>query len=98
VRHRLASLLSVAVCAVLAGAKSLAAIGEWAADAPAEVLTRLGVRADPLTGAVRAPAESTVRKVLAGIDGDALDAAVGAWLAGLSPVPAPPAVEPPTPR
>lgn len=35
VRHRLASLLSVAVCAMLAGAKSLAAIGEWAADAPA---------------------------------------------------------------
>jgi hypothetical protein len=28
VRHRLASLLSVAVCAVLAGARSLAAIGE----------------------------------------------------------------------
>jgi hypothetical protein len=94
----LASLLSVAVCAVLAGAKSLAAIGEWAADAPSDVLARLGVRADPLTGAVRAPDESTVRKVLVNIDGDALDAAVGAWLAGLTPVPAPPAVEPPTPR
>jgi hypothetical protein len=46
VRHRLTSLLSVAVCAVLAGAKSLTAIGEWAADAPAEVLVRLGVRTD----------------------------------------------------
>jgi hypothetical protein len=98
VRHRLASLLSVAVCAVLAGARSLAAIGEWAADAPAEVLTALGVRVDPLTGAVRPPDESTVRRVLVGIDGDVLDAAVGAWLAGLSPVPAPPVAEPPTPR
>ena len=98
VRHRLASLLSVAVCAVLAGAKSLTAIGEWAADAPAEVLARLGVRADPLTAAVHPPDESTVRKVLAGIDGDALDRAVGAWLAALDPAPAPPAVEPPTPR
>lgn len=98
VRHRLASLLSVAVCAVLAGARSLAAIGEWAADAPAEVLTALGVRPDPLTGIVRAPAESTVRRVLLDIDGDALDGAVGAWLAGLSPIPAPPAVEPATPR
>jgi hypothetical protein len=94
----LTCLLSVAVCAVLAGAKSLAAIGEWAADAPAEVLMRLGVRADPLTGHVRAPDESTVRKLLVDIDGDALDAAVGSWLAGLSPMPAPPAVEPPTPR
>jgi predicted transposase YbfD/YdcC len=98
VRHRLTSLLSVAVCAVLAGAKSLTAIGEWAADAPAEVLVRLGVRTDPLTAAVFAPDESTVRKVLAHIDGDALDAAVGAWLAGLAPAPPPAAAEPPTPR
>ncbi|MPZ26514.1 MAG: ISAs1 family transposase [Micromonosporaceae bacterium] len=98
VRHRLASLLSVAVCAVLAGARSLTAIGEWAADAPADVLTALGVRADPLTGIMRAPDESTVRRVLVGIDGDALDGAVGAWLAGLSPMSAPPAIEPPTPR
>ena len=43
-RYRLASVLAVAVCAVLAGAKSLAAIGEWAADAPWDVLVALGVR------------------------------------------------------
>jgi DDE_Tnp_1-associated len=40
--HELPGLLAVAVCAVLAGAKSLAAIGEWAADAPAAVLRTLG--------------------------------------------------------
>ena len=40
--------LGVAVCAVLAGARSLAAIGEWAADAPGPVLAALGVRRDPL--------------------------------------------------
>ena len=60
VRHRLASLLSVAVCAVLAGARSLSAIGEWATDAPAEVLVALGVRTDPLTGALCPPDGSTV--------------------------------------
>ena len=49
-RYRLVSVLAVVVCAVLAGAKSLAAIGEWAADAPSEVLVALGVRPDPLTG------------------------------------------------
>lgn len=32
-RHALATVLAVAVAAVLAGAKSLAAIGEWASDA-----------------------------------------------------------------
>ena len=33
-RHALATVLAVAVAAVLAGARSLVAIGEWAADAP----------------------------------------------------------------
>ena len=79
-RHDLAGVLAVAVCAVLAGAKSLAAIGEWAADAPPDVLLSLGIRPQPLTGVVRAPDEATVRRVLAGIDADALDAAVGGWL------------------
>jgi predicted transposase YbfD/YdcC len=79
-RHALAAVLAVAVCAMLAGSKTLAAIGEWAADAPPEVLVSLGIRPDPLTGVVQAPDEATVRRVLAGIDADALDAAVGAWL------------------
>jgi hypothetical protein len=39
--------LGVAVAAVLAGARSLAAIGEWTADAPAPVLAALGVRRHP---------------------------------------------------
>ncbi|MGV9266912.1 transposase family protein [Kitasatospora sp. NPDC003701] len=33
-RHPLAFVLALAACAVLAGAKSLAVITEWAADAP----------------------------------------------------------------
>lgn len=78
--HELPGLLAVAVCAVLAGAKSFAAIGEWAADAPAAVLRTLGIPADPLTGVVRPPDEATVRRVLAGVSGDALDEAVVAWL------------------
>jgi DDE_Tnp_1-associated len=50
-RHALGAVLAVAVAAVLAGASSLAAIGEWASDAPCQVLAALGVRRDPLTGA-----------------------------------------------
>jgi hypothetical protein len=34
VRHRLAVILALAVCAVLAGARSFTAIAEWAADLP----------------------------------------------------------------
>jgi hypothetical protein len=48
---------------------------------PGLVLAALGVRRHPLTGAFRPPAEATVRRVLARVDPDALDRAVGAWLA-----------------
>jgi predicted transposase YbfD/YdcC len=74
VRHCLVSVLAVAVCAVVAGARSFCAIAEWAADAPADVLAALGI-----TGA--AAHESTIRRVLQALDADALDAMIGAWLA-----------------
>jgi predicted transposase YbfD/YdcC len=92
-RHPLAGVLAIAACAVMAGARSLAAIGEWAADAPAPVLAALGVRRDPLTGAFTPPAEATVRRVLARIDPAALDQVIGRWLADQPPParPEPPA-------
>jgi DDE_Tnp_1-associated len=46
-RHALGAVLAVAVAAVLAGASSLVAIGEWASDAPCQVLAALGVRRHP---------------------------------------------------
>ncbi|WP_280881854.1 transposase family protein [Streptomyces pseudovenezuelae] len=48
VRHALAVVLALTACAVLAGATSLPAVGEWIADAPAHVLHRLGVGSHPL--------------------------------------------------
>jgi hypothetical protein len=81
--------LGVAVCAVLAGARSLAAIGEWAADAPPHILAALGARHDPLTSAWQPPGEATVRRVLARVDPDALDRVIGAWLADQRPPPSP---------
>jgi predicted transposase YbfD/YdcC len=95
-RHALVAVLAVAVCAVLAGARSLVAIGEWASDAPCQVLASLGVRRHALTGAWQPPGEATVRRVLARIDADALDRAIGAWLAAQQPPAASPS--PPSPR
>jgi hypothetical protein len=43
VRHRLAAILSLALCAVLAGARSFTAIAEWAADADQATLDAFGV-------------------------------------------------------
>ena len=80
VRHSLSSLLLAAVAAVLAGARSFTAIGEWVADAPPQVLAALGVRRDPLAGRFEPPDEATIRRVLETVDAAALDAAVGSWL------------------
>jgi predicted transposase YbfD/YdcC len=80
VRHTLTSLLVAAVAAVLAGARSFTAIGEWVADAPPQVLACLGVRHDPLARRFEPPDEATIRRVLETVDASALDTAVGAWL------------------
>jgi hypothetical protein len=75
VRHSLTSLLLSAVAAVLAGARSFTAPGEWVADAPPQALASLGVRRDPLTGRFEPPDEATIRRVLESVDAGALDAA-----------------------
>jgi predicted transposase YbfD/YdcC len=80
-RHTLASVLAVSAAAVLAGARSVTAIAEWAADAPPPVLAALGVRRNPLTRRCHVPDQATIRRVLARVDGDAVDGTVGAWLA-----------------
>lgn len=73
VRYPLAGMLAVAVTAVLAGARSFAAIGEWASDMLPDRLTRLGLSA--------VPDESTLRKLFVRLDVLALDRQFGvfAW-------------------
>ncbi|MGW2207315.1 ISAs1 family transposase [Streptomyces sp. NPDC001774] len=80
VRYPWPALLAAAAAAVVAGAASMAAIGEWVADAPQRVLARLGFRPDPLTGRIRPPHATAIRLVLAAADGDALDRAIGRFL------------------
>lgn len=75
-RHELATVLVVALSAVIAGARSLAAIADWAADLPRWSWPRLGITR-------RAPAVSTIRRVLVLVDADVVDAVLHAWLAAL---------------
>jgi hypothetical protein len=77
--------LALTACAVPAGATSVPAVGEWFADAPPHILECLGIRLGPLFPKRFLPAETTVRRLLAGIGGDALDRAVGRRLAGRRP-------------
>src|SRR5216683_2882576 len=79
-RHSLTSILGLACAAVAAGAKSLVAIAEWAAAAPAAVLDCFAVRRDPCGGAQVVPSETTIRRALSGTDACALDERLAAWL------------------
>ncbi|WP_327072202.1 transposase family protein [Kitasatospora purpeofusca] len=73
-RYPMLPLLCAAASAVLAGARSLIAIGEWITDAPQSALEVLDFPAEPLTGVRPVPHPATVRRLLQPLDGDALDA------------------------
>jgi hypothetical protein len=80
--HPLPGLLAIAIAAVVSGSSRVVEIVEWAADLPDEVWDRLGATRDAFTGARRVPDDSTLSRVLTGIDADALDSAVCRWLLG----------------
>ncbi|WP_327710584.1 ISAs1 family transposase [Streptomyces sp. NBC_00464] len=63
-RHSLVSVPLLAAAAVLAGACSYAAIGQWAASAPQHTLVRLGARTVGLLGVRVAPSTATIRRVI----------------------------------
>lgn len=95
IRHHLLLALLIAAAAVCAGARSFTAIGEWAADAPQQILARLTARHDPQSGRYTAPTEATLRRILQRVNAEAVDAAICAWLQERhirrTPAPNPPA-------
>jgi hypothetical protein len=102
-RHRLVMILVLAVCATLVtGSDSVTAIRQRAARVPQDTLARLGARWNPFTRRFVVPSERTFRRVLAGLDADALDAAVGSWggdvARGAAPVPLGPLTPGPSER
>jgi predicted transposase YbfD/YdcC len=83
IRHGVLAILLLGACAVMTGARSFAAIAEYAHDTGRTILDLLGV------GAV-VPHESTIRRVLQDLDPDAVDAAMRSWaLAQLADRPTP---------
>jgi predicted transposase YbfD/YdcC len=73
-RYRLGFLLWLAVLAVFGGAKSLAAIAQWAREADETTLTALNAPAR------RRPAATTIGRALQRVDPDALDDACFGWI------------------
>lgn len=82
IRHELVSILAIAVAAVVCGARSFVAIGEWSEDLSQSMRRRFHCRRSPGTGEYQAPSESTIRRTLQQVDGDALDRIVNTWVAG----------------
>jgi hypothetical protein len=73
IRHPLVSVLAVSACAMLTGARSLAAIAQWGAEQSKTTLKRLGSRYG------KPPSEPTIRRVFRRIDIVELERRVGEW-------------------
>jgi predicted transposase YbfD/YdcC len=74
IRHQLAGVLALALGAVLAGARSYAAIAQWAQDLTAEEQAQLGL-SRPV-----APDASTFRRLFTRLDAGVLDGLIGAYM------------------
>ena len=73
VRHPLLTVLAISVCGILCGARSFAAIAQWAMELPPEQLQRFGSKRR------RPPSEPTIRRVLQSIEAKAVDDRLGRW-------------------
>jgi predicted transposase YbfD/YdcC len=63
-RHPFVAVLLIACSAVVTGARSLVAISEWAAEAPQDVLARLGARTATALAVRIPPSGATIRRVI----------------------------------
>ncbi|MFJ2111916.1 ISAs1 family transposase [Streptomyces sp. NPDC087850] len=79
--YPLTAILLVCAGAAVSGARSVDEIAEWAARASDTVLRAVGIRRHPLQWH-RSPSRTLIGRVLAAVDGEALDRAVDAYLAG----------------
>jgi predicted transposase YbfD/YdcC len=78
--YSVTAVLLVCACAVVSGAKSIDELAEWGERASTTLLTAIGIRRHPLRWR-RSPSPATIGRVLGALDGDALDRAVGTYLA-----------------
>lgn len=91
--YSLTAILLVCACAALSGARSIEELAEWGERAPNTLLAVIGVRRHLLSWR-RTPSSATIGRVLGAVDGDALDRAVGAYLADRHRAATEPAVAP----
>lgn len=81
-RHKMPAVLACVACAVLAGAKGISEMAEIIEGFDARQLRALRCYKNPRTGRMEAPSESTLRRVLAGVDAEKFDTVVASWVSG----------------
>jgi len=74
IRYPLHTVLGIAVCAVMFGARSYRAIGDWASGLSKDNLRRFGSKRG------RAPSEPSIRRVIQRMDVEEFDVKVRMWL------------------
>ncbi len=79
-RHRQSTILQIAICALLSGARSYIAIADWAKNCSQNVLKRLGGRFDRGTGRYVPPSEPTIRRVCQAAELEPTEEAFNGWL------------------
>jgi hypothetical protein len=80
IRHNKLAILSIAICAVLCGAKSFEAMAAWGQACTQKMRKRLRCRKNPNTGQYEAPSEPAIRRFLQRVDPQAVDNAVSGWV------------------
>ncbi len=80
IRHDQTCILAVAVCAVLSGARSFVAMGEWVQSLSQKQLQRLGCRYHEDKRRYIPPSEPTIRRMLQTIDAYQVDETISTWL------------------
>lgn len=73
-RHPLSSVLGLAVCAMLCGARSLYAIAQWGRDRGGPMAQALGFTRE------RTPCVSTLHEVFSRLDRESFERVLGVWL------------------
>lgn len=85
VRHRLATVLTLAVLAMLCGASNFRQVADRIAELPQAMLAAAGARVHVVFRLRLMPRRDTVRRLIEAIDAQAVDLLVCRWLAARTP-------------
>ena len=79
IRHHRLAILSIAICAIICGARSFDAIAQWGKACSQKTLKRLRCRKNPRTELYEPPSEPAIRRFLQSVDAQAIDLALMSW-------------------